>query len=171
MCGGLLAQILILPQTIFVHLVVKQICDRRQLPKVIFMGSFYKHQGPLPKTGSDQRWEINQSCFMGFFFGHCGPLPFPLPDLGMNIQIQKISFPDSGNDTYRISRTPLLPCQHGVSCEVQKSWQSYWTRLRTSELVSEACLPPPPCLGLLSILPNSMIVNLKFYTLIYCVDI
>ena len=34
MCGSLLAQILILLQTPFVHLVVKQICDRRQLIKV-----------------------------------------------------------------------------------------------------------------------------------------
>ena len=34
MCGGLLAQILILLQTLFVHLVVRQIHDRRQLIKV-----------------------------------------------------------------------------------------------------------------------------------------
>ena len=33
MCGSLLAQILILLQTPFVHLVVKQIDDRRQLIK------------------------------------------------------------------------------------------------------------------------------------------
>ena len=34
MRGGLLAQILILLQTPFVHLVVKQICDRKQLIKI-----------------------------------------------------------------------------------------------------------------------------------------
>ena len=34
MCGGLVARILFLLQTPFVHLVVKQICDRRQLIKV-----------------------------------------------------------------------------------------------------------------------------------------
>ena len=34
MCGGPLARILILLQTLFVHLVVKQTCDRRQLIKV-----------------------------------------------------------------------------------------------------------------------------------------
>ena len=34
MCGDLLAQILILLQTPFVHLLVKQICDRRQLIKI-----------------------------------------------------------------------------------------------------------------------------------------
>ena len=34
MCGGLLAQILLLLQTPFVHLAVKQICDRRQLIKI-----------------------------------------------------------------------------------------------------------------------------------------
>ena len=34
MCGGLLAPVLILLQTLFVHLVVKQIHDRRQLIKI-----------------------------------------------------------------------------------------------------------------------------------------
>ena len=33
-CRGLLAQILVLLQTPFIHLVVKQICDRRQLIQV-----------------------------------------------------------------------------------------------------------------------------------------
>ena len=47
--GGLLARILILLQNLFVHLTVKQMCDRRQLIKVevvypkLFMGSFCKH--------------------------------------------------------------------------------------------------------------------------------
>ena len=41
MCGGLLAQILSLLQTLFVHLVVRQVSDRRQLklgqlPKVFY---------------------------------------------------------------------------------------------------------------------------------------
>ena len=34
MCGCLSALILILLQTLFVHLIVKEICDRRQLIKV-----------------------------------------------------------------------------------------------------------------------------------------
>ena len=34
MCGGLLTRILILLQTPFVHLVIKQICDMRQLIKI-----------------------------------------------------------------------------------------------------------------------------------------
>ena len=58
MCGGLLAWNLILLQTTFGHLVVKQICDRRQLIKVeaitqLFMGSFCK--GLPGKTDSDKR--------------------------------------------------------------------------------------------------------------------
>ena len=41
MCGGLLARILILLQTPFVHPVVKQIHDRRQLIKVEVVSQSY----------------------------------------------------------------------------------------------------------------------------------
>ena len=40
-CGGLLAQILVLLQTPFVHLVLKQISDRRQLIKVAVVTQSY----------------------------------------------------------------------------------------------------------------------------------
>ena len=50
--------------------------------------------------------------------GTVGPLIFLLPGLGLNTQLQRLSFPDSGNDN-RISRTPLLLCYHGVSCDVR----------------------------------------------------
>ena len=39
------------------------------------------------------------------------------------------------------------------------TWQSLRTRLSTAELVGETGLPPPPCLGLLSVLPNNMILD------------
>ena len=41
MCQGLLAQILVLLQTPFIHLVVKQIRDRRQLIKVGALSQIY----------------------------------------------------------------------------------------------------------------------------------
>ena len=71
--------------------------------------------------------------------------PSHLPGLGMNTQFQRFSFPDSGNNACRISKVTLLQYQHVVS----------QTRLRTAELVGETCLPPPSCLCLLSILPNT----------------
>ena len=43
--------------------------------------------------------------------------------------------------------------------DIQNTQQYYRTRLRTAEFVGEACLPPPPCLGLLSILPHTIIVE------------
>ena len=102
MCGGLLARILILLQTPFVHLVVKQIRDRRQLIKTealskVIMGSFCKHQGLPHKTDSDQRQTINQSCFMGSFFGHRGPPPTFRP--WDKSTVSRLSFSDRGNAT------------------------------------------------------------------------
>ena len=41
------------------------------------------------------------------------------------------------------------------------TWQYYPTRLRTAESVGETGLPPPPCLSLLSILPNNSLYFLS----------
>ena len=62
MGGGLLAQILILLQTLFVHFV------------------------------HDRRQAVNQSCLWAFSLDAVVPFPFSLPGLGMNTQSQGFSF-------------------------------------------------------------------------------
>ena len=83
----------------FVHLVVKQTPYRRQLVKVeevirFFMGSFCKHQRPPCKTVNKGR-RLTKVVLWAFSLGTA----FPLLDLGMNTQFQRLPFPDSGKDT------------------------------------------------------------------------
>ena len=96
MCGGLLAQGLILLQTPFVHLVVKQICDWAQLIKV----------GAVP-----------QSYFWALSVSTRDSLLFPLPGFGMKAEFQSL-LSQTAETIHGISRTALLLCQPGVSCDV-----------------------------------------------------
>ena len=76
MCGGLSAPILILLQTPFVHVVIKQIHDRKQLMKI----------GALSKV---DLWASS--------LGTRDPLPHSRPwDESI---VSRLSFPDSGNAT------------------------------------------------------------------------
>ena len=75
MGGGLLAQIFILLQTLFVHFCL---CDKRQA--------------------------VNQSCFINFFFEHCGYPPSPFQDLGWIYSLNIFLFPASREDTHRFLR-------------------------------------------------------------------
>ena len=107
MCGGLFPRILILLQTIFVHL-VKQICDRRQLVEVEAVTQSYlwalsvSTRDHLVKQIASRGRQVTKVILWVSTLGTVDPHLFPLPGFGMNIQFQKLSFPDSGNDKYRI---------------------------------------------------------------------
>ena len=73
---------LILLQTLLVHLVVKQMCDQRQLIKVeaVTRSSLWALSASTRDSLLNQivtRGRQLTSHFMGFFFRHCGPLPLP----------------------------------------------------------------------------------------------
>ena len=102
-------------QTTFGHLVVKQMCDRRQLIKVEALTQSYlwalsvSTRDPLVKQTVTRGRQLTKAVLWAFPLGTVNPLFVLLPDLGMNTQFQRLS-PDSGNGTHRISRTALLPC-------------------------------------------------------------
>ena len=145
-------------QTTLGHL-VKQRYDSRQLIKVEAVTQSYlwplsasTGDGPRKTYIVTRGRQLTEVVLCAFSLSTVDLLLFPLLDLGMYTQFQRLSSPDSGNDTYRISRAPLLLCYHGVSCDVRNTWQSCLTRFKTAELVGETGLPPPPCLGLITIL-------------------
>ena len=89
---GLLAQILILLQTTFVHLVVKQACDRRQLIKVEAVTQSYlwalslSTRDLLIKQIVTRGRELTTVVLWASALGTVEPLLFPFPGLGMNTQ-------------------------------------------------------------------------------------
>ena len=88
---------------------------------------------------------------MGFFFEYCGH-PHRT-DSGQRQAINQ-SCP-MGSFTGHCAAPPTFLCYRGVSCDVQNTWQSYQARFRTAKLVGETCIHPSPCLGFLSVLPNT----------------
>ena len=104
-CGGLLARILILLQTPFVHLAVKQTHDRRQLIKVGAVTRSYlwalsvSSRDPLVKQIVTRGRQLTKAVLWAFSSGTVDPILFPFPGFGMNTQFLSLSFPGSGNDT------------------------------------------------------------------------
>ena len=101
-------------QTPFVHLVIKQVCDRRQLIKVgaVTQSSLWtlsvSIRDSLVKQIVTRGRQLTKIVLWAFSLGILGPLFFPLLDLRMNTQFQRLSFPDSGHNTHGTSRAPLL---------------------------------------------------------------
>ena len=100
MCGGLLSQILILLQTPFVHLVVKQIRDRRQLIKVGAVTQSYLW--PLSVSIRDSL--IKQVVTRGrqltkLWAFSLGTIDLPHSRPWDESTVSRLSFPDSGNAT------------------------------------------------------------------------
>ena len=83
MCRGLLARILILLQTLFVHLVVKQIRDRRQLIKVGAVPQSYlwalsvSTRDFLVKQIVTRGRQLTKGVLWASSLGTVGPLLFP----------------------------------------------------------------------------------------------
>ena len=120
MCGGLLAQILILLQTPFVHL-VKQIHDRKQLIRIgAFTLSYLwalsvNIRDSLIKQIVTRGRQLTKVILWASSLGTVDPVLHCRP--GMKAQFQ--SFLSQIVETlHRISRTSLLFCQHSVSCDV-----------------------------------------------------
>ena len=97
-------------QTPFVHLVVKQIRDRRQLIKVGAVTQGYlwslsvSIRDSLLKRIVTRGRQLTKVVLWASSFGTLSCLS----DLGMNTQFQKLSFPDSGNDTQNFKDCPPL---------------------------------------------------------------
>ena len=110
MCWGLFAQVLILLQTLFIHLVVKHICDRRQLLQLGLTQSY------LWALSVSIRNIVKQIVTRGMqltkvvlwaSLGTTDLLLFLLPGLGMNTQLQRL-LSHIVEMMHRISRTSLL---------------------------------------------------------------
>ena len=89
---------LILLQTLLVHLVVKQMCDQRQLIKVeaVTRSSLWALSASTGDSLLNQivtRGRQLTSHFMGFFFRHCGPLPLPPSRPWDEYTVSKAFFP------------------------------------------------------------------------------
>ena len=114
MCGGLIAQILILLQTTFIHL-VKQTCDRRKLIKVEAVTQSYlwtlsvSTREPLIEQIVTRGRQLTKAVLWAFSLSIVDLFLFPFLDFVTNTQFQRLSFPNCGNDEYRISRASLLP--------------------------------------------------------------
>ena len=103
--GGLFPRILILLQTTFIHLVVTQLHDRRQLVKVGAVTQSYlwalsvSSRDPLVKQIVTRGRQLTKAVLWAFSSGTVDPILFPFPGFGMNTQFLSLSFPGSGNDT------------------------------------------------------------------------
>ena len=84
MCGSLFPKILFLLQTTFVHLVVKQICDRRQLVKVeattqSYLGALsVSTRDPLVKQIVTRGKQLTKVVLWAFSLGTVDPPSPPL---------------------------------------------------------------------------------------------
>ena len=102
MCRGLSARILILLQTPFVHLVVKQIRDRRQLITVGALSQSHlwapsvSVRDSLLKQRVTRGRQFTTVVLWASSFGLCGLSR--IPGLGMKA-VSRLSFPDGGNAT------------------------------------------------------------------------
>ena len=101
-CGSLLAQVLILLQTPLVHLVVKQIHDRRQLIKV---GSLFQSylwalsvstRDSLIKQIVTRGRQLTEVVSWASSLGIVDPLQHSRP--WDESTVSRLSFPDSGNN-------------------------------------------------------------------------
>ena len=149
---------LILLRTQIVLLVVKQICDRKQLIKVEAVTQSYlwalseSIRDSLVKQIVTRGRQLTEVVLWAAALGTGDVLLLPFPGLGMKAQFQ--GFLSQIVETIqRISRPVLLPCQRGVSCDVGTPG-TLLDKAQDAKLVGETHLPPPPCLGLLSILPE-----------------
>ena len=103
MCGGLLTRILILLQTPFVHLVVKQIRDRRQLLKVGAVTQSYSWalsvstRDSLIKQIVTRGRQLTEVVSWASSLGIVDPLQHSRP--WDESTVSRLSFPGSGNAT------------------------------------------------------------------------
>ena len=94
MCEGLLARILILLQAPFVHLVVKQICDRRKLIKVgaVIQSHLWavsvSIRDSLVKQVVTRGRQLTKVVLWAAALGTVDLVLFPLLGLGMNTQFR-----------------------------------------------------------------------------------
>ena len=111
MCRGLSARILILLQTPFVHLVVKQIHDRREFIQVgaVTQSCLWVLSGSTRDSLTTQivtrGRQLTKVVFWAAFLGTGEPLPLPLLDLGVNTQFQGF-LSQIAERIHRISRVP-----------------------------------------------------------------
>ena len=101
-CGGLSARILILLQTPFVHLVVKQIRDRRQLITVGALSQSHLWAPSVSVRDSllKQRVTRGRQLTKGALWDSLGTVvPLPCSRPWDEYTISRLSFPNSGNYT------------------------------------------------------------------------